>query len=293
MSKMVKRKVRLKKKTIIIFIVSIIIIFLALIRPFDSKENEKVKLTNKEIKLKRLDNIDKKIKYFNYNYIDRYLDYKSKNKKLDTNKVIIYVNMGLDNKYYTNTKKSPYPNKSYILVNKYYFLDSDYVPDNLEIIDEEFARSGMKLVNYARTAYEEMAKAAKSDKMTLIIMSSYRSYKYQVNLYQKYVDDEGVNAADTYSARPGFSEHQTGLAFDVYNGVLDYTNFDKTDEFKWMQDNAYKYGFILRFPDDKKNETGYMYESWHYRYVGKKIAKYIHENKISLEEYYVKKIESY
>ena len=117
-------------------------------------------------------------------------------------------------------------------------------------------------------------------------MSSYRSYQYQYNLYNRYVNTDGIEAADTYSARPGYSEHQTGLAVDVYNGKEDFTNFEKTKEYNWMQDNAYKFGFILRFPKDKVLETGYQYESWHYRYVGKEIAKYIHDNNLCFEEYY-------
>ena len=123
-------------------------------------------------------------------------------------------------------------------------------------------------------------------------MSSYRSYDYQVNLYNNYVKSDGKDAADTYSARPGFSEHQTGLAVDIYNKELPYTSFEETKEFEWMQKNAYKYGFILRFPKDKVNITGYQYEAWHYRYVGKKAAKYIHDHNITLEEYYIKKVEN-
>jgi len=123
-------------------------------------------------------------------------------------------------------------------------------------------------------------------------MSTYRSYDYQVDLYNRYVKEDGKNAADTYSGRPGHSEHQTGLAVDVFNNKETYTNFEKTKEFTWMQNHAHEYGFILRFPKDKVNETGYEYESWHYRYVGKKIAKYIKENNISFEEYYATKIKS-
>ena len=150
----------------------------------------------------------------------------------------------------------------------------------------------MQLVNYAKDAFEEMAKTAKKENLSIIAMSTYRSYEYQINLYNKYVKLDGKEKADTYSGRAGYSEHQTGLAVDVYNGKESYTNFEITEEFKWMQENAYKYGFILRFPKDKTKETGYDYESWHYRYVGKDIANYIHKNKISYEEYYVKYIQN-
>jgi len=103
---------------------------------------------------------------------------------------------------------------------------------------------------------------------------------------------DGVEEADTYSARPGFSEHQTGLTVDVDNAKLSYTDFDKTNEFKWMMENAHRFGFILRYPKDKEDITGYSYESWHYRYVGVDIATYIYEHNITLDEYYVRFIEN-
>ena len=206
--------------------------------------------------------------------------------EIDNEDVITRVNIGLDNSYYTNTYKTPYPNKDYILVNKYIYLGEDYVPDNLEDISTNYSRSGMRLVSSAKDAFETLAEQALKDNKKVIAMSSYRSYQYQYNLYNRYVSTDGVEAADTYSARPGYSEHQTGLAVDVYNGKEDFTNFEKTKEYNWMQDNAYKYGFILRFPKDKVLETGYQYESWHYRYVGKEIAKYIHDNNLCFEEYY-------
>ena len=144
----------------------------------------------------------------------------------------------------------------------------------------------MKLVKEAKEAFENLASTAKKENLNIIAMSTYRSYDYQVNLYNKYVRSDGKEAADTYSGRPGHSEHQTGLAVDVYNGKISYTSFEKTKEFNWMQEHAHDFGFILRFPKDKVNETGYTYESWHYRYVGIEEAKYIKEHNISFEEYY-------
>ena len=298
--KVVKKKLKLKKKPKIIFIICIllIIVSISLNLPTNKKETIKTKitkkdnLTTKQIKLSKLKNINQKIDYFNYDYIDRYIDYMNKNKDLKIEDIITRVNIGIDNDYYTNTKKSPYLNKSYILVNKYYFAGKSYVPDNLEKINEKYARSGMKLVSYAKDAFEKMCKDAKEEDLNIIAMSSYRSYNYQLNLYNRYLKEDGQEAADSYSARPGYSEHQTGLAVDIYNGKEDYTNFEKTKEFEWMQKNAHKYGFILRYPKDKTDLTGYVYESWHYRYVGVKIATYIKENNLCYEEYYVKKIEN-
>ena len=142
------------------------------------------------------------------------------------------------------------------------------------------------MVKKAKEAFEQMASDAKKESLSIIAMSAYRSYDYQVNLYNNYTKTDGKEKADTYSGRPGYSEHQTGLAVDVYNGKTKYTEFHNTKEFTWMQNNGYKYGFILRFPKDKTKETGYEYESWHYRYVGVDIATYIHNNNLCYEEYY-------
>ena len=194
--------------------------------------------------------------------------------------------MNLDFKQYEDKIKAKNLNKTNILVNKYYYLEEDYVPDDLKPIKKQYALDGMKLVEEACNAFENMAKAAEKENLTIVAMSAYRSYSYQVNLYNRYVKSDGKEAADTYSGRPGHSEHQTGLAVDVYNQKETYTNFEKTKEFTWMQNHASEYGFILRFPKNKENETGYIYESWHYRYVGVEIAKYIKEHNISYEEYY-------
>lgn len=278
-----KRK-KLKKRNILILI---LIIFLIGFIIMNNKPSTKDK------RLKELNNIDQKIDYFNYKNINRYIKYKKKHKNLSNKQVIIDVNIGIDKKYYTNTKKSKYLNTNKVLVNKYNYLGKNYIPNNLENINIKYARKGMKLVKEARIAFEKMAKDAKKDGYNIIAMSSYRSYKYQVDLYNKYKKKDGKEAADTYSARPGYSEHQTGLATDIYNGKTDFNNFEKTKEFKWMQKNAHKYGFILRFPKDKVKQTGYQYESWHYRYVGKKASKYIKKHKLCFEEYYIKKIEEY
>ena len=194
--------------------------------------------------------------------------------------------MQLDKTQYEDIIPARNLNTPKVLVNKYYYLEEDYVPKNLETISSMYALNGMQLVKEAKIAFESLSKAASKEDLRIIAMSSYRSYEYQVDLYNRYVKQDGKEKADTYSGRPGHSEHQTGLAVDVYNGKTDYTNFEKTKEFTWMNSHAHEYGFILRFPKDKEPETGYEYESWHYRYVGEEIATYIKENNISFEEYY-------
>lgn len=290
-----KRKVKIKKLNFAIFILTIVLItalvtkmvkgiYLVITKEKEptTVEKEKKKETKKEEK-----SSFEQISYYKDINKNRYIKYQENNPNLSKETIVTYVNIGLDNKYYTYTNKAKDLNKITILVNKYNYLTEDYVPSNLESLPLSYARSGMKLVNVAKDAYVEMAKAAEKEKLKLVATSSYRDYEYQETIYNRYVKSDGKEAADTYSGRPGFSEHQTGLAIDLYNGKKLYTEFESTKEFDWMQDNAYKYGFILRFPKNKENITGYEYESWHYRYVGKSIAKYIHDNDITFEEYYV------
>lgn len=287
-----KKKVKLKKKNFTIFLLIIILLSTITYKTIDKviniskTDNKKSVVKKKDSKLDKLGNVDKKLDYFNKDYLNRYLKYKEKNPKLKNEDIILHVNIGIDNDYYTNTKPATNLNKNTILVNKYNYLEEDYEPTNLESISINYSRSGMKLVKEAKEQFEAMAKDAANNKLKLVVTSSYRNYSYQEKLYNDYAKKDGKDAADTYSGRPGFSEHQTGLAVDLYNGKSLYTEFESTEEFKWMQDNAYKYGFILRFPKDKVNLTGYQYESWHYRYVGQKIATYIHDNNLCYEEYY-------
>ena len=266
---MKKRKLKKGPKLILIMIILLIIgIGILSILP---KEISKKELTSEE----KLVNKMQKISYYRKENKNRYLEYQKKNKSLSLEDIITQVNIGIDKPYYTNTKPSDNLNTNLILVNKYNYVTEDYIPENLEPLDTNYARSGMQLVKDAKEAFEKLSQSAKNDGMTILAMSSYRSYDYQVNLYNNYVKTDGKEAADTYSARAGYSEHQTGLAADVYNGEVPYTSFEETEEFTWMQENAYKYGFILRFPKDKVDITGYQYEAWHYRYVGKEVAKYI------------------
>lgn len=292
-----KRKKKLKTKNFLVFIIIIILIITSIIYGINKSKNNNTnskkqnKIENKDKvndtkELTELEKAKKDLAYYKDEYEDAYKEYREKNKDLSIEKVIINVNIGLNYDYYTHTKATKDLNTNTILVNKYNYLTEDYVPENLQTVDKKYSSKALQLVDYAKEAFEELSEAASKENYTVLAMSSYRSYQYQYNLYNRYVNTDGIEAADTYSARPGYSEHQTGLAVDVYNGKEDFTNFEKTKEYNWMQDNAYKFGFILRFPKDKVLETGYQYESWHYRYVGKEIAKYIHDNNLCFEEYY-------
>ena len=141
--------------------------------------------------------------------------------------------------------------------------------------------------NKVTGSFKKMADAAKEEGLTLLITTAYRNYNFQATLYNNYVRQDGKEQADTYSARPGYSEHQLGYSADLTNKErVNFGEFKNTKEFTWLKDNAYKYGFIIRYTEANQYITGYVPESWHYRYVGNDIAKYIYENNITYEEYY-------
>lgn len=134
-----------------------------------------------------------------------------------------------------------------------------------------------------------MFAGAKKKGYTLKGVSAYRSYERQKQIYDNNVRSRGTTQTDKVSAVPGSSEHQTGLSIDVSSdsvGCSIETSFGSTKEGKWLEKNCYKYGFIIRYPKDKTKITGYSYEPWHIRYVGKNLAKYLYKNNLTLEEYY-------
>lgn len=224
------------------------------------------------------------LSYFHENYLLRYLNY-AKDNELSYEDIVTYVNIGLDHEYYSDMIKIDNPDDVLVLVNKYYALSSDYIPKDLETINSKYNRGyNDKLRHDARIAFEEMCKNAVKDNIKIYSGSAYRSYNYQVNLYNQYVNVDGKRKADTYSARAGSSEHQTGLALDILNEKLDYISASDK-EYTWLVDNSYKYGFILRYPLNMEKITGYQYEEWHFRYVGVNVAKELHDMNITYDEY--------
>lgn len=181
-------------------------------------------------------------------------------------------NVGKTSKGYDIVKKNGiYYVKGILIANKTYDLPSTYNPGGL--------------LSEFNSAFTKMKNAASKDGINLWVKSGFRSYATQKSLYNNYVARDGKAAADRYSARPGHSEHQTGLAAD-FNEISD--TFGDTAAGKWLSNNCWKYGFILRYPKGKESITGYMYESWHFRYIGDTdIAKQLYNNGnwIALEEY--------
>lgn len=233
-----------------------------------------------------------KEKYFLKKNFYHYIDYLNKNKKMDTSKIVRNINVHLDKKFYELNLNADITKDTSMLVNKYYLLTKDYVPDDLVNVSQTYSwGSNQRVRKVAYDAFLDMWEQAKTDGFYLMISSSYRSYEEQEIVYNNY-KKQGTKYADSLAARPGASEHQTGLTLDIFSKTnSNRQTFKDSEEAKWLLDNSYKFGFILRYPENLVNVTGYNYEAWHFRYVGKNIATYIHDNNISFDEYYAYYIE--
>jgi len=167
-----------------------------------------------------------------------------------------------------------------VVVNKKNKLPNDYVPNLTNV-------RGANMRPEAASALESLLSSVESTGLGVKIISSYRSYSTQVNTYNGYVNQNGQAQADTFSARPGHSEHQTGLAVDVGGGGCDLEIcFGNTPFGEWIKNNAQQYGFIIRYPQGKESLTGYQYEPWHLRYVGVTVATAIQGSGQTLDQYY-------
>ena len=229
-------------------------------------------------------------KYFLTKNFNLYIEYMNNNKDLSSSEIVRNINIHLDKNFYEDTEKANTTLDTTLLVNKHYLLDKDYIPDDLVNVSQNYAWGevgSQKVREVAYNAFLDMWNAANEEGYYLMINSSYRSYEDQEIVYNNYKNSSGERFADSIAARPGSSEHQTGLALDIFSKTNTNKNtFSQTDEAKWLKENAHNFGFILRYPEDKVDITGYSFESWHYRYVGKDIATYIYENDITYEEYY-------
>lgn len=277
------------KKIIIILTSIIIVIFIVLMIFLFNTDTSNKDDNNVEENINEFNSLS----YYKEDNLNRYIAYQESNPNLSIEDIVTRVNLNLDKEAYTDTIPATNLNTNYVLVNKFNYLDSSYIPDNLELLDTSYAKSGIYLVKEAKDNLEKLIEDAKEDGMNIRVISAYRSYTYQENLYNNYVSSDGVENADTYSARAGYSEHQTGLVIDITRAYDNFNNFENTDEYNWMLENAANYGFILRYPKDKEDITTYSFEAWHYRYVGVELAQKIKASNLTFDEYYVRYLESY
>lgn len=232
-------------------------------------------------------------KYFLKKNFYKYIEYMNNNKKLDLTSVVRNINIHLDKNFYEEEFNTDVSKDTSMLVNKYYLLGSDYAPSDLVTISQTYSwgdAGSQKTRKVTYDAFLEMWNAAQEEQgYYLMVSSSYRSYQEQEIVYNNYKKTRGQKYADSIAARPGASEHQTGLAIDFAyyeNGIYNDDVKENDKEAIWLKNNAWKYGFILRYPKGKENVTGYNFEPWHFRFVGLKLAKYLFKNDLTLEEYY-------
>ncbi|MDY2804022.1 MAG: M15 family metallopeptidase [Bacilli bacterium] len=231
------------------------------------------------------ENLDR---YIKYDFIDTKSVYDTTilKEKYNYEDTVTFVNAYLDKDYYSNDipLSKDKASKLDVIVNKYYKLDKDYEPEDLTVINSKFASGTQKLRKEAADKFEEMASDMLKENLKIYAGSTYRSYSYQEGLYNRYVKKDGFKEAETYSARAGYSEHQLGLAVDIVNGKWNYLS-EGDKEYTWLINNSYKYGFILRYPHESEYITGYVFEDWHFRYLGIDLATKVHESKLTYDEY--------
>ena len=221
--------------------------------------------------------------YYDPSNEERYWSYAQENPHLDYSLAVAYVNSGVD-QMYQNIEPTPDCDSMSVMVNKHFYLEADYAPSDLVSVGGEARLRKEPAVQYL---------AMKSDMgMPIVADSAYRSYAQQKQEYDDCVANTGQENADQEFARPGHSEHQTGLAIDIlqdYFTLQGDAGFENTEQYAWLHENAYKYGFIQRYIENCNAITGYMTEPWHWRYVGVEVATAMKRDGVLIyEEYYGK-----
>ncbi|MDO4467841.1 MAG: M15 family metallopeptidase [Bacillota bacterium] len=224
--------------------------------------------------------------------VEAYLD---ENPNLSEEEAIRCVKMNMDLEPYSETTIIDDDSNPALLLNKFNALPEGYKPDDL--VDIKYActqgvdyscttMEEVQLRKVAAKAYEEWVEAAEEEGIDIVAIAAYRTYEYQRDLYNYYEQAEGKAYADAYYARPGQSEHNSGLAVDITFNGYNFNEIENYEGYDWILNNAHKFGWILRYPEEKVDITRYGYESWHFRYVGVDVATLCYENNWCLEEYY-------
>lgn len=295
--------------TFIAILITIIILFIFLIKKINYKKTYDYKLSSigyskEEIsviksKLKN-DYIDKLLKkkydenianlidekYFIYKNLDEYLEYKKLNKKVSNKEIVSLINTEANIDWIDNEKETDISKGYLMLVNRLYGLNSEYKVDDIIDVPSKYAYNGVKISNSIIDNITNMIDAAREEGYVFVLSDGYRSYAEQKKLYDKYKNIYGLREADRLVARPGHSEYETGLSFNIvpYNKVYDKPKESK--EYEWLYNNAYKYGFIFRYKEDKTKLTLFDEFVWRLRYVGTDAANIINSENICFEEYY-------
>mgnify|MGYP000923950985 CR=1 FL=1 len=308
-----KRKLK-KEVKIALFLIIIITISIILIKKINykksnefklykigySKEETSIILKLKEEEIETIINAYSyneylikilKEKYFMFKNLNRYLNYYKENSNLSSKEIVEIVNVNRDKPYYTEIKSTDITKGTHALVNKYYGLNKEFKPNDLVNVPLQYAYSENKLSKEANNNFIKMIKDGKENGFNIIARVSFRDYNSQDASYKRNEKIDGKEKTDKLIARAGHSEHQLGLSIDIALYNKKYDKLENTEEYNWLIENCHKYGFILRYPKEKENITGFSFEPWHYRYVGLDIAKYIYDNNVTFDEYYAYYIE--
>lgn len=229
--------------------------------------------------------------YLNKNF-DKYIQYKEYHEDTSYEDVIAIVNVHANAGWYNESYETNINDGFLIIVNKFYHLDKSYERTDLQNINLAYAYANNSAAEIVIEKFKQMRDDIEEEmNVHLMVNSSYRSYEDQEEIYNEF-KKVSLKYADSYAARPGYSEHQTGLAIDITSLEHPTANeFKESEEYKWLKENCHKYGFILRYPEGKEHITGYSTESWHFRYVGEEAATQIYKENITFDEYYAYYIE--
>ena len=220
---------------------------------------------------------------------DRYDKYAKLNPDMEISDVVWRVDANLDKEFYDEdyVKVADYESSAPLLINKFNRVSDKYKPKTLVTIEGNYLSTPA-----TAQAYKDMLSDMKKEEMKVYVVSSYRDVNYQKKLHNNYLKNEPAEKVDSYSARPGYSEHHTGRALDISHIQNNLDAFEGSEEAEWVYNNCYKYGFIVRYKEAQTDVTGYIFEPWHITYVGKEIAETMKNEGIeTLEEYVVKYVD--
>lgn len=225
--------------------------------------------------------------YYMEKNFERYIAYFNVCEACDFSTLIAIVNVNGDKEPYTDSKRADLNQNETILVNRYHYLEENDIPELVLVDLKDCKMKNVKMNPEAYQAYQKMRDDAIAQGNTIMINgnNAYRDYNEQSKVFDWYVTCYDYEVALQYACKPGYSEHQTGLAVDIMFNFKGNQSYSYKD-YQWLIDNSWKYGFILRFPEGKERITKNSYEPWHYRYVGVQIATFLHDHDLTFDEYY-------
>lgn len=248
----------------------------------------------KEPTPKKVTNEYASVDYYNSDYLEKYQAYKTQHSDLSISDIVTHVNMHIDSPFYEDIIPQDKPDDLNTIVNKVYKLDSSYAPSDLVNINDDF--SGQYAYSYRnhqarQVVYNDfvaLRNACKEKGFELYVVSGYRSYAWQEEIYNHNAEVYSVEETDKTVSRPGHSEHTLGLGMDVALDSYKFQEIENHPQYQWFLSQLADYGFILRYPEGKESLTGYTYEQWHIRYLGKDLAKKVVKSGLTYDEYYAR-----